>query len=77
MEKGFEIIDFLVKDELEAIDGYIGAINKIKESDVPNKEEVIAKLESIKKDEYDHIEILQNIGAKSKFDEINLKRIGN
>ena len=77
MEKGFEVIDLLIKDELEAIDSYVKAIDKIREADVPNKEEVIAKLESIKRDEYNHIEILQSVGAKSKFDEINLKRMNN
>lgn len=77
MEKAFDLIDSLIKDELEAIDGYVKAIEQIKESDVPNKEEVIRRIEGIKKDEYDHIEILKSIGVTSKFDEINLKRIGN
>jgi len=71
----FEIIDFLIKDELEAIQGYVDAINKIKECGKIDPA-VIEKLEQIKNEEYKHIEILKNIGQKSDFDEINCRRIG-
>ena len=72
--KAFQIIEFLIKDELEAIDGYVRAIGDLKANGVSDED--IQELEKIKKDEYDHIAILQKISAKNKFDEINIQRIG-
>lgn len=72
--KAFEVIEFLIKDELEAIDGYIKAIDDLRASGVSDED--IQELEKIKKDEYDHIAILQKISAKNKFDEINIQRMG-
>ena len=72
--KAFQIIEFLIKDELEAIDGYVRAIGDLKANGVSDED--IQELEKIKKDEYDHIAILQKISAKNKFDEINIQRMG-
>lgn len=72
--KAFQIIEFLIKDELEAIDGYVKAIGDLKANGVSDED--IQELEKIKKDEYDHIAILQKISAKNKFDEINIQRMG-
>lgn len=51
-------LEFLIKDELEAIDGY----NKVlKLLDVSDGKGIKPKLEKIIKDEEEHIEILKNL----------------
>ena len=54
-------IDALIEDENEAITGYDRVIQLFENAKIGNKEEIIKKLNDIKKDEYDHIEILKTI----------------
>lgn len=52
------IIDFLIDDEFEAIEGYKSAIGKI------NDEEITNKFTEIINDEEDHISILKELKEK-------------
>lgn len=58
-----QIVEALVKDENEAIDGYDKAIKFIANSDLPElvKTAYIGKLEHIKAEEIEHIEELKEI----------------
>lgn len=58
-----DCVDTLIDDEYEAVDGYNKAISEISRMDIGDavKRGVIADLEGIRKDEYDHIEILKRI----------------
>lgn len=53
-------LDFLIADENEAIAGYDRIIQLLKNAEKPD-EEKIKKLEFIKKQEYEHIEILKGL----------------
>lgn len=56
-----KIIQDLIADENEAIDGYDKAIKYLANIDKENKEEIIKKLEEIKADEMQHIEDLKRV----------------
>ena len=56
-----KIIQDLIADENEAIDGYDKAIKYLANIDKENKEEIIKKLEEIKADEMQHIEDLKRM----------------
>lgn len=56
-----EAVDFLVKDEKEAIAGYEQAAEVVEASDVENKEEILDTLDHIKEEEEEHIEELQDL----------------
>lgn len=56
-----KIIQDLIADENEAIDGYDKAIKYLANIDKENKEEIIKKLEEIKADEMQHIEDLKAV----------------
>lgn len=56
-----KIIQDLIADENEAIDGYDKAIKYLANIDKENKEEIIKKLEEIKADEMQHIEDLKGV----------------
>lgn len=56
-----EAIDFLVKDEKEAIAGYEQAAEVVEASDVENKEEILDTLDHIKEEEEEHIEELAEL----------------
>lgn len=60
-----DTIDFLIEDEYEAIDGYDKAISKIMRMDLGDavKKGVIADLEEIRRDEFEHVEKLKRIEA--------------
>ena len=80
-EKGLEAsneekdtIDFLIEDEYEAIDGYDKAISKIMRMDLGDaaKKGVIADLEEIRRDEFEHVEKLKRMKeALKKKEETN------
>ena len=55
-----EVIDLLIADEEEAIEGYNEAIEKLKELDEKEKEKLIDMLSHIKDDEEEHIRELEN-----------------
>ena len=55
-----EIIDLLVADEEEAIEGYNEAIEKLKELDEKEKEKLIDMLSHIRDEEKEHIDELEN-----------------
>ena len=55
-----EVIDLLIDDEEEAIDGYNEAIEKLKELDEKEKEKLMDMLYHIKDDEEEHIRELEN-----------------
>ena len=60
----FEVIDALIKDEQEAIDGYVEA--EVKIADMPElteeeKEEILGTIEHIREEEVEHIEELQEL----------------
>ena len=55
-----EVIDLLVSDEEEAIDGYTEAIEKLKELDEKEKEKLIDMLSHIRDEEKEHIDELEN-----------------
>lgn len=55
-----EVIDLLVSDEEEAIDGYTEAIEKLKELDEEEKEKLIDMLSHIRDEEEEHIDELEN-----------------
>ena len=55
-----EVIDLLISDEEEAIEGYDEAIEKLKELDEKEKEKLIDMLSHIKDDEEEHIRELEN-----------------
>ena len=57
------VIDFLIDDEYEAIEGYDKAISEIAKMELSEaiKKGVIADLEEIRKDEFDHVEKLKRI----------------
>ena len=55
-----EIIDLLVSDEEEAIEGYNEAIEKLKELDEEEKEKLIDMLSHIRDEEEEHIDELEN-----------------
>lgn len=57
------IVDFLIKDENEAIDGYDKAIKYVSNADLPQliKTAYLEKLEHIKQEEIEHIEELKEI----------------
>lgn len=60
----FEVIDALIKDEQEAIDGYVEAEVKIEdmpELDEKEKEEILDTIEHIKEEEIEHIEELEEL----------------
>ena len=56
-------IDFLIKDENEAIDGYDKAIKLVTNSDIDEetKKRILDVLEHIKQEEIEHIEELKGI----------------
>lgn len=56
-----KIIQDLIADENEAIDGYDKAIKYLANIDKENKEEIIKKLEEIKADEMQHIDDLKGV----------------
>ena len=56
-----KVIQDLIADENEAIDGYDKAIKYLANIDKENKEEIIKKLEEIKADEMQHIEDLKRV----------------
>lgn len=62
-EEWQQIVEALVKDENEAIDGYDKAIKFIANSDLPDliKTAYTEKLEHIKQEEIEHIEELKEI----------------
>ena len=55
-----EVIDLLIADEEEAIDGYNEAIEKLKELDEKEKEKLIDMLSHIRDEEEEHIDELEN-----------------
>ena len=55
-----EVIDLLVADEEEAIEGYNEAIEKLKELDEKDKEKLIDMLSHIRDEEKEHIDELEN-----------------
>ena len=57
------VIDLLIDDEYEAIEGYDKAISEIAKMELSEavKKGVIADLEEIRKDEFDHVEKLKRI----------------
>ena len=55
-----EVIDLLVADEEEAIEGYNEAIEKLKELDEKEKEKLIDMLSHIRDEEKEHIDELEN-----------------
>ena len=55
-----EVIDLLVADEEEAIEGYNEAIEKLKELDEKEKEKLIDMLSHIRDEEREHIDELEN-----------------
>ena len=55
-----EVIDLLVSDEEEAIEGYNEAIEKLKELDEKDKEKLIDMLSHIRDEEKEHIDELEN-----------------
>lgn len=57
------LIDFLVDDENEAIDGYDNAMKLISNSDLDEKakQKYLGQFEYIKNDEIEHIEILKKL----------------
>ena len=55
-----EVIDLLVADEEEAIEGYNEAIEKLKELDEKEKEKLIDMLSHIRDEEQEHIDELEN-----------------
>ena len=54
-------IEFLIKDENEAIDGYDRAIKLVENSNITNKVKIISVLNDIKKEELKHIKELKEI----------------
>lgn len=56
-----KVIQDLIADENEAIDGYDKAIKYLVNVDKENKEAIIKKLEEIKADEMQHIEDLKGV----------------
>lgn len=56
-----KVIQDLIADENEAIDGYDKAIKYLANIDKENKEAIIKKLEEIKADEMRHIEDLKGV----------------
>lgn len=54
-----DILNFLIKDEIDAINGYTNAIRNLKELGVENSE-LYSKLDYIIKDEQEHIDILKS-----------------
>lgn len=56
-----KVIQDLIADENEAIDGYDKAIKYLANIDKENKEAIIKKLEEIKADEMQHIEDLKRV----------------
>ena len=59
--KSFDkVIDLLVADEEEAIEGYNEAIEKLKELDEKEKEKLIDVLSHIRDEEKEHIDELEN-----------------
>lgn len=64
-EKDYDsAMEFLIQDENEAISSYDRIIQLYKNGDKPNKEEVIKELESIKKQEYEHIDRINKLLGK-------------
>lgn len=63
-----EAIDFLVKDEKEAIAGYELAAEVVEASDVENKEEILDTLDHIREEEEEHIEELTELVDDSEVD---------
>ena len=55
-----EVIDLLISDEEEAIEGYNEAIEKLKELDEKEKEKLIDMLSHIRDEEKEHIDELEN-----------------
>ena len=55
-----EVIDLLISDEEEAIEGYNEAIEKLKELDEKEKEKLINMLSHIRDEEKEHIDELEN-----------------
>lgn len=55
-----EVIDLLISDEEEAIEGYNEAIEKLKELDEKEKEKLIDMLSHIRDEEREHIDELEN-----------------
>lgn len=54
-----EAVDFLVRDEEEAVAGYEAAAEIVEASDAENKEEILDVIEHIKEEEIEHIEELE------------------
>ena len=61
-----DAVDFLVKDEEEAIAGYEDVKDAVDEFDVENKKEVLDTLDHIKEEEEEHIEELEALLGLSK-----------
>ena len=55
-----DAIDFLVRDEEEAIAGYEKVEDAIEDFDVENKKEILDTIDHIKEEEEEHIEELTN-----------------
>lgn len=58
-------IDTLITDEVEAIAGYEDAENKIRNSSISNKEEILDTLDHIKSEEVEHIDELKDISEEN------------
>lgn len=58
-----ECLDFLVKDENEAVDGYDKAIKAFNEAELPaaDREHIVAELQHIKEEELEHIRELKSL----------------
>lgn len=54
-------LDFLVKDEEEAVAGYEQVAEVVKNSEVENKEEILDTIDHIKEEEQEHIEELEEL----------------
>lgn len=72
----FDVIDNLVKDEIEAIEGYDKAILSFtKDNDMPKeaKEYTLEVLNHIREEELEHIKELKNVVLLIKGAELDLK----
>lgn len=59
-----DAVDFLVKDEEEAIAGYEKVEDAVEDFDVENKKEILDTLKHIKAEEEEHIEELKTVGER-------------
>lgn len=64
-----EAVNFLVKDEEEAVAGYEKAAEVIEDSDIENKDEILEVIDHIREEEEEHIEELAELALPTEEDD--------